>query len=94
MVILASNAGVLIVVFQMCSGKGQTKALSTCSPHLIVASLFYVNTLSTYTQPQSLHFPDSDKVVAVFYSIITPVLNPFIYSLRNKVMRAMRRQLG
>jgi olfactory receptor len=92
MVILASNAGVLIVVFQMCSGKGQTKALSTCSSHLIVVSLFYVTTLSIYTQPQSLHSPAQDKVVVVFYSIITPVLNPFIDSPRNKeVIGAMRR---
>uniref|UniRef100_G3U8N2 G-protein coupled receptors family 1 profile domain-containing protein n=1 Tax=Loxodonta africana TaxID=9785 RepID=G3U8N2_LOXAF len=94
MAVLASYAQVLIVVYQMSSGKGQTKAISTCSSHLIVASLFYGTTLSTYT-PHSLHYPEEDKVVAVFYSIITPLLNPFIYSLRNKeVMGAMRRVLG
>nr|XP_035936936.1 olfactory receptor 2AK2-like [Halichoerus grypus] len=89
--ILASYACVLIVVFQMSSGKGQTKAVSTCSSHLIVASLFYVTALSTYTRPHSLHSPGQDKTVAVFYTIITPLLNPFIYSLRNKeVIGAMR----
>uniref|UniRef100_G3UAA0 G-protein coupled receptors family 1 profile domain-containing protein n=1 Tax=Loxodonta africana TaxID=9785 RepID=G3UAA0_LOXAF len=94
MAILASYAQVLIVVYQMSSGKGQTKAISTCSSHLIVASLFYGATLSTYTRPHSLNYPEEDKVVAVFYSIITPLLNPFIYSLRNKeVMGAMRRVL-
>nr|XP_023397573.1 olfactory receptor 2AK2-like [Loxodonta africana] len=92
---IAIVARVLIAVYQMSSGKGQTKAISTCSCHLIVASLFYGTTLSTYTRPHSLHYPEEDKVVAVFYSIITPLLNPFIYSLRNKeVMGAMRRVLG
>ncbi|XP_032769491.1 olfactory receptor 2AK2-like [Rattus rattus] len=93
--ILASYARVLVVVFQMGSGKGQSRAVSTCSSHLTVASLFYVTGLYTYTQPHSLHSPGRDKVVAVLYSIITPVLNPFIYSLRNKeVMGALRRQMG
>ncbi|XP_057564391.1 olfactory receptor 2AK2-like [Hippopotamus amphibius kiboko] len=93
--ILASYARVLTVVFQVNSGKGQTKAISTCSSHLIVASLFYTTSLSTYTRPHSLHSPEQDKVVAVFYTIITPLLNPFIYSLRNKeVMGALKRHIG
>uniref|UniRef100_A0A7N5P2Q8 Olfactory receptor n=1 Tax=Ailuropoda melanoleuca TaxID=9646 RepID=A0A7N5P2Q8_AILME len=94
MAILASYARVLTVVLQMSSGKGQTKAISTCSSHLIVASLFYMTTLYSYTRPHSLHSPEQDKAVAVFYSIITPLLKPFIYSLRNKeVIRAIRRML-
>ncbi|XP_044243186.2 olfactory receptor 2AK2-like [Ursus arctos] len=94
MAILASYARVLTVVFQMNSGKGQRRAISTCSSHLIVASLFYVTGLSTYTRPHSLHSPEEDKAVAVFYTIITPLLNPFIYSLRNKeFIGAMSRQL-
>ncbi|XP_057616854.1 olfactory receptor 2AK2-like [Chionomys nivalis] len=93
--ILASYIHVLVVVFQMHSGKGQSRALSTCSSHLTMASLFYATGLSTYTQPHSLHSPSRDKVLAVFYSIVTPVLNPFIYSLCNKeVMGALRRQMG
>ncbi|XP_077632078.1 olfactory receptor 2AK2-like [Crocuta crocuta] len=94
MAILASYACVLSVVFQMSSGKGQARAVSTCSSHVIVASLFYITGLSTYTRPHSLHSPGQDKAVAVFYTIITPLLNPFIYSLRNKeVIEAMRRLL-
>ncbi|XP_010591694.2 olfactory receptor 2AK2-like [Loxodonta africana] len=95
MAILASYARVFIVVYQMSSGKGQTKAVSTCSSHLIVVSLFYGTGISTYMRPHSLHNSEQDKVVAVFYSIITPLLNPFIYSLRNKeVMGAMKRLIG
>ncbi|KAM9254107.1 LOW QUALITY PROTEIN: olfactory receptor 2AK2-like [Dugong dugon] len=95
MAILASYAWVLIVVYHMSSGKGQTKAVSRYSSHLIVASLFYGTTLSTYTRPHSLHDPKEDKVVVVFYSIIAPLLNLFIYSLRNKeVMGAMKKLLG
>nr|XP_006219846.1 olfactory receptor 2AK2-like [Vicugna pacos] len=93
--IVASYACVLTVVFQMSSGKGQTKAISTCSSHLLVASLFYMTTLSTYTMPHSIHSPEQDKVVAVFYTMITPLLNPFIDSLRNKeVIEALRRLIG
>uniref|UniRef100_A0A8C8ZUR0 Olfactory receptor n=1 Tax=Prolemur simus TaxID=1328070 RepID=A0A8C8ZUR0_PROSS len=94
MAILASYARVLTVVFQMSSGKGKKKAISTCSSHLTVASLFYMTTLFTYTRPHSLHSPSQDRVVAVFYAIVTPLLNPFIYSLRNKdVMGSVRRLL-
>ncbi|XP_012328090.2 olfactory receptor 2AK2 [Aotus nancymaae] len=93
--ILASYARVLIVVFHMSSGKGQAKSVSTCSSHLIEASLFYATALFTYTRRHSLRSPSQGKAVAVFYAIITPLLNPFIYSLRNKeVMGAMRRLLG
>uniref|UniRef100_A0A2K5PJ37 Olfactory receptor n=1 Tax=Cebus imitator TaxID=2715852 RepID=A0A2K5PJ37_CEBIM len=94
-ILLTSYARVLIVVFHMSSGKGQAKAVSTCSSHLSVASLFYATALFTYTRPHSLHSPSQGKAVAVFYTIITPLLNPFIYSLGNKeVMGAMRRLLG
>ncbi|KAI5182282.1 Olfactory Receptor 2Ak2, partial [Manis pentadactyla] len=51
---------------------------------MMVASLFYVTGLSTYTRPHSLHSPEQDKAVAVFYTIVTPLLNPYIYILRNK----------
>lgn len=96
MAIVVSYACVLTMVFHMSSGNGQKKAFSTCSCHLIVTSSFYVTSLSTYTKrPPSLHSPEEDKIVAVFYTIVTPLLNPFICSLRNKwVMGALKRPLG
>ncbi|XP_004697289.1 olfactory receptor 2AK2 [Echinops telfairi] len=93
--IIASYARVLTVVYQMSSGRGQKKAVSTCSSHLIVASLFYGTAISTYMRPHSLRNSEQEKVVAVFYSMITPLLNPFIYSLRNKeVLGALKRLMG
>ncbi|XP_075399394.1 olfactory receptor 2AK2-like [Tenrec ecaudatus] len=93
--IIASYARVLTVIYQMSSGRGQKKAVSTCSSHLIVASLFYGTSISTYMRPHSLRNSKQDKVVAVFYSMITPLLNPFIYSLRNKeVLGALKRMMG
>uniref|UniRef100_G3TVE0 G-protein coupled receptors family 1 profile domain-containing protein n=1 Tax=Loxodonta africana TaxID=9785 RepID=G3TVE0_LOXAF len=93
--LLASYARVLIVAYPVSSGKRQTKVVSTYSSHPIVASLFYGTALSTYTRPHSLHYPKEEKVVAIFYSIITTLLNPLIYNLGNKeVIRAMRRLLG
>ncbi|MBZ3888923.1 Olfactory receptor 2L13 [Sciurus carolinensis] len=63
--------------------------------HLSLTSLSYATTLSTCTRPHSLHPPAQDKVVAVFHTMITALLNPFIYSLRNReVMGAVRRLLG
>ncbi|EHB04215.1 Olfactory receptor 2AK2, partial [Heterocephalus glaber] len=80
-------------VLQMGSGTGQSKPFCTCSSHLIVASLFYVTTLSPYMWPHSLHDPAHDKVVAVFYIIVKPLVNPFIYSLRNKEVLVVLRRL-
>ncbi|KAM6224128.1 olfactory receptor 2AK2-like [Rhynchocyon petersi] len=92
MVIVTSYAQVLMVVYNLSSSKRQAIAVSTCSSYLIVATLFYGTGISTYMRPHFLNNTEQDKVVAVFYSIITPFLNPFIYSLRNKeVIGAMKR---
>ncbi|KAM4038756.1 olfactory receptor 5G9-like [Anomaloglossus baeobatrachus] len=64
------------------STRGRQKAFSTCSSHVICVSIFYVSVFLTDLRP-SENFGKQDKVVAVFYSIITPMLNPLIYSLRN-----------
>ncbi|XP_058435885.1 olfactory receptor 2L13-like [Marmota monax] len=93
--IMASYGPVLFAVFHMRSKEGRKKAFTTCSTHLTVVIFYYAPFAFTYLQPKSLRSPEEDKNMAVFYTILTPMLNPIIYSLRNKeVLGAMRRVWG
>ncbi|XP_055980703.1 olfactory receptor 2T6 [Sorex fumeus] len=83
-VVIASYARILITVHQMNSAEGKKKAFTTCSSHITVVTLFYGAALYTYMLPQSYHTPIKDKVFSAFYTILTPFLNPLIYSLRNR----------
>ncbi|XP_001374871.2 olfactory receptor 12D1-like [Monodelphis domestica] len=74
------------------------KALSTCASHFMVVMLFYVPALFTYIRPSSGSSMDQDRIVAIIYSVVTPVLNPVIYTLRNKdvkgaLSKAIRKKL-
>ncbi|ELW66418.1 olfactory receptor 2AG1 [Tupaia chinensis] len=93
--ILVSYALILFMVLHMSSSEGRKKALVTCSSHLTVVGMFYGAATFMYVLPSSFHSPKQDNVISVFYTIVTPALNPLIYSLRNKeVMGALRRVLG
>ncbi|XP_005415092.1 PREDICTED: olfactory receptor 2T29-like [Chinchilla lanigera] len=83
-VISSSYTFILLTVLRMNSAEGRKKALATCSSHMTVVLLFYGVAVYTYMLPSSYHTPEKDMVVSVFYTILTPVLNPLIYSLRNK----------
>ncbi|XP_004686640.1 PREDICTED: olfactory receptor 2L13-like [Condylura cristata] len=90
--ITASYCRVLFAVYHMRSKEGRKKAFTTCSTHLTVVTFYYVPFVYTYFRPKSLRSPAEDKILAVFYTILTPMLNPIIYSLRNKeVLGAMTR---
>ena len=92
--IACSYGRVLLAICRMHSTEGRKRAYSTCSTHLTVVTLYYVPFAYTYLRPRSLRSPAEDKVLAVFYTILTPMLNPIIYSLRNKeVMGALRRMI-
>ncbi|KAL2770560.1 olfactory receptor 2T6, partial [Daubentonia madagascariensis] len=94
-VVIASYTQILITVHQMKSAEGKKKAFATCSSHMIVVTLFYGAALYTYMLPQSYHTPIKDKVFSAFYTIFTPLLNPLIYSLRNRdVMGAWRKVMA
>ncbi|KAM6392657.1 olfactory receptor 5B12-like [Pluvialis apricaria] len=82
-VILISYLYVLSAVLRMRSGQNRSKAFHTCASHLMVVSLFYGTGFFTYLQPSTSH-NGLDKVATVFYTLVTPLLNPFIYSLRNR----------
>ncbi|EDL07731.1 olfactory receptor 330 [Mus musculus] len=93
-VISGSYTSILLTVLRMNSAEGRKKALATCSSHMTVVTLFYGAAIYTYIFPASLHTPEKDMVVSVFYTILTPLLNPLIYSFRNKnVTEAMKKLL-
>ncbi|XP_036759025.2 olfactory receptor 2T27-like [Manis pentadactyla] len=92
--ILASYGCILFTVLGMRLSLGLRKTLATCSSHLAVVSLFYGAAIIKYFLPKSYHPPEQEEVLSVFYTILTPTLNPLIYSLRNKdIARALRRLL-
>ncbi|NP_001001035.1 olfactory receptor Olr232 [Rattus norvegicus] len=80
--ILVSYGHIIVAVFRMKSAAGRFKAFSTCGSHLIVVILFYGSAIITYMTPKSSK--EQEKLVSVFYAMVTPMLNPLIYSLRNK----------
>ncbi|XP_040592754.1 olfactory receptor 10C1-like [Mesocricetus auratus] len=95
LLIISSYIRILIVVLVMPSPEGRHKALSTCSSHLLVVTLFYGSGSITYLRPKTSHSPGTDKFLALFYTAVTSMLNPIIYSLRNKeVKAALKRTLG
>lgn len=85
--ILVSYTYILLTVLRMHTAAGKCKAFSTCASHLAAVTLFYVSAASMYSRPSSRHSQDLDKVASVFYTMVTPMLNPFIYSLRNQEVK-------
>ncbi|XP_003479567.2 olfactory receptor 2T12-like [Cavia porcellus] len=92
--ILTSYSLILAAVLRMRSTEAREKAFATCSSHLAVVSLIYGAAIFVYMRPTSYRSANHDKVVSVFYTILTPMMNPLIYSLRNKeVKEALRKCL-
>ncbi|XP_004590064.2 olfactory receptor 2D3-like [Ochotona princeps] len=91
--ILFSYWNIISTVIQIQSGEGRLKVFSTCGSHFIVVVFFYGSTIFTYMQPNARKMNEGDKVISVFYSVITSMMNPFIYSLRNKDVKAACRKL-
>ncbi|XP_012378166.3 olfactory receptor 1J21-like [Dasypus novemcinctus] len=85
--ILVSYGHIGANVLRVSSSKGMCKALSTCGSHLSVVSLYYGAIIGLYFFPSSSNSNDKDVIVAVLYTLVTPMLNPFIYSLRNQDMK-------
>ncbi|KAM5238013.1 olfactory receptor 2Z1 [Ctenodactylus gundi] len=93
--IAASYGHVLAAVLRMRSEEARNKAFTTCSSHLTVVGLFYGAAVFMYMVPGAYHSPQQDNVVSLFYSLVTPTLNPLIYSLRNReVQMALIKVLG
>ncbi|XP_052046725.1 olfactory receptor 5B12-like [Apodemus sylvaticus] len=87
LIILNSYVLIFVAILRMRSADGQKKAISTCTSHLTTVSIFYGTIIFMYLQPSSTHSMDTDKVASVFYTMIIPMLNPIVYSLRNKEVK-------
>ncbi|XP_069098161.1 olfactory receptor 5V1-like [Pleurodeles waltl] len=90
--ILVSYIYIAATIVKMSSNSGKQKAFSTCASHLIVVTLFYGAAIFTYIRPASTYGLERDRLVSVLYSIVTPMLNPLIYSWRSQELkRAFKR---
>ncbi|XP_028740156.1 olfactory receptor 5B12-like [Peromyscus leucopus] len=87
-VILISYLLILITILRMHSSEGRQKAFSTCASHLTAVSIFYGTVIFMYLQPSSSHTMGTDKMASVFYTMVIPMLNPMVYSLRNKEVKS------
>lgn len=84
---LTSYIFIIKVIFKINSTEGRSKTFSTCSSHLIVVAVFYSTTLSIYMRPTSSFSLEDNKVVTLVFVVMTPFLNPLIYSLRNNELK-------
>ncbi|NXX79053.1 O1020 protein, partial [Urocolius indicus] len=102
--VLVTSTMLLILVSYICIGaaicktkcpKGRCKAFSTCASHLTAVTLFYGTGSFMYLRPSSKYSVEHDKIISVFYTLVIPMLNPVVYSLRNKeVKEALRRSVA
>ncbi|XP_017362689.1 olfactory receptor 10A2 [Cebus imitator] len=94
LLILCSYTRIAAAILKIPSAKGKHKAFSTCSSHLLVVSLFYISVSLTYFRPKSNNSPEGKKLLSLSYTVVTPMLNPIIYSLRNsEVKNALSRTI-
>ncbi|XP_055456642.1 olfactory receptor 1013-like [Psammomys obesus] len=93
LLILASYLFIIAAILRIRSTQGRLKAFSTCSSHLISVTLYYGSILYIYSRPSSSYSLERDKMVSTFYTVLFPMLNPMIYSLRNKDVKEALRKL-
>ncbi|XP_008852449.1 olfactory receptor 1019-like [Nannospalax galili] len=82
--VILSYSYILATICRMNSAEGRCKAFSTCASHLTAVAIFHGTLLFMYFRPSSSYSMDTDKMASVFYTVVIPMLNPLIYSLRNK----------
>ncbi|CAK6449349.1 unnamed protein product [Pipistrellus nathusii] len=87
LVILISYLFIFVTILKMPSSSGYQKAFSTCASHLTVVSIFYGTAIFMYLQPSSSHSMDTNQIASLFYTMVIAMLNPLVYSLRNKEIK-------
>ncbi|XP_066476819.1 olfactory receptor 5AP2-like [Tiliqua scincoides] len=85
--ILVSYTYILVAILRINSAEGRHKAFSTCASHLTAVTVFYGTVIFMYLRPSSKYSMEEDKIISVFYTLAIPMLNPLIYSLRNKEVK-------
>ncbi|XP_027776522.2 olfactory receptor 5T3-like [Marmota flaviventris] len=94
LIVLVSYGFILLAILKMHSAEGRRKVFSTCGSHLTGVSIYHGTILFSYMRPNSNYNSNHDMIVSIFYTIVIPMLNPIIYSLRNKdVKEAMKKLL-
>ncbi|XP_029435909.1 olfactory receptor 1030-like [Rhinatrema bivittatum] len=94
-VTLTSYTFIISAILRIRSAEGKRKAFSTCSSHLTVVSIYYFSLFCMYLRPSSTYSEEQGKILSVLYTAVIPLLNPIIYSLRNKeVKNALRKVTG
>ena len=86
-IVLTSYLFIITAILRIRSTQGRLKAISTCGSHMVAVTIFYGTLIFMYLQPKSNHSLDTDKMASVFYTVVIPMLNPLIYSLRNKEVK-------
>nr|XP_034957577.1 olfactory receptor-like protein OLF3 [Zootoca vivipara] len=86
-VVLLSYVYIIRAILRIRSSEGRQRAFSTCTSHLTVVTLCYGTAIFAYMSPKANTSPNQDKMVSIFYAVVTPMLNPIIYSLRNKEVK-------
>ncbi|XP_034352259.1 olfactory receptor 5D18-like [Arvicanthis niloticus] len=93
LIILLSYAFILVTILKMQSSRGRQKAFSTCASHLTTITIFYGTIFFLYSVPNSSNSQLTFKVASLFYTLVIPMLNPLIYSLRNKDVKNTIRKI-
>ncbi|XP_053109397.1 olfactory receptor 1044-like [Hemicordylus capensis] len=94
LIVLVSYTYIISTILKMRSSTGRRKTFSTCASHMVAIILYYGSLTFMYVQPGGLEAVEQDKIVSVFYTIVIPMLNPVIYSLRNEeVKKALKKKL-
>ncbi|KAM9311426.1 olfactory receptor 2G3-like [Gastrophryne carolinensis] len=92
--IVVTYIKIIRAILNINSSAGRKKTFSTCISHIIVVTMFYGSVVASYMKPKSKSSPDTDKIVAIFYTIVTPMINPLVYTLRNKdVKSALKKKI-
>ncbi|KAM9294061.1 olfactory receptor 5AR1-like [Gastrophryne carolinensis] len=84
LLILVSYVQIISTILKISSSQGRKRTFSTCASHLTVVALYYGTIMFMYLRPHSTYSPEKDKTVSILYTTVTPMLNPIIYSMRNK----------